>query len=122
MLFGRKKKKTCPTEQELKWNLLWEKYADGSLEHDYFVLCDYHAGVNGGGHGCFLDNNSEHLTEYAESLKRLLPNAFFAEFQKACKAYLNDDNAEEMCDSADDYFYENEQVIIDILQNYANGL
>lgn len=117
----RKKKKPALTETELKWNLLWDKYADGSLEHNYDVLCDYYAGVNNGGHHCFLDNNTQRLPEYADSLKSLLPKDFFAEFYNAFTAYIQNNNVEKYCDSADDYFYKNENVIIDILQTYANG-
>ena len=36
--------------------------------------------------------------------------------------YIDNQNVSEICDSADDYFYKNEQVIIDILQDYANSL
>lgn len=118
----RKKKKVELTEEQKKWNLLWEKYADGSLEKDYFVLCDYHSGVNGGGHHCFLDNNEERLKEYSKSLKLLLPNDFFAEFYKAYTAYIKDEKVEEACDLVDTYFYKNEKIIISILQRYANTL
>ncbi len=120
--FRRKKKKVELTEKEIKWNLLWDKYAEGTLEHNYFVLCDYHAGVNGEGHHCFLDNNSETLQDYTQALKALLPNDFFAKFQKACEAYADDTDVEKMCAEADDYFYKNEQVIIDLLQSYADTL
>lgn len=108
--------------KEIKWNILWNKYADGLLEYRYFVLCNYYAGVNGGGHSCFLDNNAPNLTEYAQALKSLLPNDFFEKFSKACDAYIHNDDVEKICDLADDYFYKNEQIIIDILQDYANGL
>ncbi|MCM1195180.1 MAG: hypothetical protein NC099_06085 [Corallococcus sp.] len=117
-----KKKKRCLTEREIKWNLLWQKYADGALDADYFVLCDYHAGVNGGGHYCFFDNKEQYLEQYAASLKRLLPTEFFAEFDKAYSAYVSDADAEKICDEADGYFYKNEQVVTDILQEYANSL
>lgn len=107
----------------MKWNILWDRYANGSSDNDYFVLCDYHSGVNGGGHHCFLDNNAENLQNYPEALKVLLPNDFFAEFQKACEAYIRDDaDVENICDEADDYFYANEQVIVDLLQSYADTL
>lgn len=117
----RKKKKFNLTEEQIKWNQLWDKYANGVLDENYYVLCDYHAGVNGGGHHCFLDNNAQSLLKYVKSLKILLPNNFFAEFNKAYTAYIDNNDVEKMCDLADNYFYENEQVIFDILQAYANS-
>ncbi len=122
MFFKRRKKKFFLSEKEIKWNLLWDKYADGTLEYNYYVLCDYHAGVNGEGHYGFFDNNSENLPQYVTALKSLLPDEFFAEFYKAYEAYVNDDDTDSVCDAADDYFYENEQTIIDILQSYADSL
>ncbi|MDE7395871.1 MAG: hypothetical protein K2M95_07120 [Clostridiales bacterium] len=124
MFFGfRKKKKHTLTEKEKKWNLLCDKYADGSLEENYFILFDYHAAINGEGHHCFFDNKSQNLTHYVNTLKTLLPNDFFAEFFKAYTAYISDDsNIENICDLADAYFYENENLIIDILQAYADSL
>lgn len=116
----RKKKKL--SEQEVKWNLLWQKYADGNLEKSYYVLCDYHAGINGGGHNCYFDNKGEELPDYIQALKILLSDAFIEKLNCAYTAYIENTNADEMCDSADDYFYANEQEIIDILQSYANSL
>ncbi len=122
MFFNRRKKKKKLTETETKWNLLWDKYADGSLESNYFMLCDYHAGVNGGGHYCFFDNKSENLSDYVQALKLLLPSDFFAELNKAYEAYVNNCDVEKVCDSADDYFYKNQQVIDNLLQSYADTL
>lgn len=122
MFFRRRKNtKTVLTEKEIKWNLLWEKYAEGSLDKKYFILCDYHSGINGDGH-YFFDNKSDELSDYIKTLKILLPDEFFKVLFKAYEAYTNNQNVESMCDLADDYFYQNEQVIIDILQEYANGL
>ncbi len=123
MFFRRKKnKKAVLTEKEIKWNLLWKKYAEGTLDKKHFILCDYHGGINGGGHYCFFDNKSDDLLEYVETLKLLLPYEFYRIFYKAYEAYVNDQDVENMCDLADDYFYKNEQVVIDILQEYADGL
>lgn len=123
MFFRRcKKKKNVLTEKEIKWNLLWEKYAEGSLDKKYFILCDYHSGINGDGHYCFFDNKSDELSDYIKTLKILLPDEFFKVLFKAYEAYTNNQDVESMCDIADDYFYQNEQIIIDILQEYANGL
>ncbi|MDE6302344.1 MAG: hypothetical protein K2M36_01985 [Clostridia bacterium] len=123
MLFKfRKMKKNKLSEKDIRWNKLWDMYADGSLESNYFALCDYHAGVNGEGHYCFFDNNVQRLADYVKSLNLLLPNEFFAQFNKAYEAYIQNIEAEKACDLADDYFYNNEQVIIDILQKYADSL
>lgn len=120
MFFHRKKKKIELTKEEIKGNLLWDKYANGTLDKDYDILCDYHPEDEG--HHCFLDNKEDDLSQYVTSLKVLLPEEFYNQFYKAYKAYIDDQNVSEICSSADDYFCKNEQVIIDILQEYANSL
>ena len=123
MLFGfKRKKKTELTEDQKKWNFLWEKYADGTLEEKYFVLCDYYSGINGGGHNCFFDNKEDDLPKYCELLKQVLPEILFDEFCKAYTAYIEDTNVEEACEAADSCFYKNEDGLTKILQTYANSL
>lgn len=86
------------------------------------MLCDYHVGINGWGHYCFFDNKSDDLLDYIETLELLFPEEFYRTFYNAYEAYVNDQDVENMCDLTDDYFYQKEQVVIDILQEYADGL
>ncbi len=98
MFFRRhKNKKNMLTEKEIKWNLLWKKYVEESLDKKYFILCDYHSGINGGGHYCFFDNKSDELSDYIKVLKILLPDEFFKVLFKAYEAYKNNQDVENMC-------------------------
>ena len=82
----------------------------------------YHVGINGWGHYCFFDNKSDDLLDYIETLKLLLPEEFYRTFYNAYEVHVNNQDVENMCDLTDDYFYQKEQVVIDILQEYADGL
>lgn len=119
-----RKKKTELTTDQIKLNKLWDMYASGELEQknkDTNVLCDYESGVNGEGHSGFFFNNEEDLPDYNSVLKNVLPADMYTNFLKAYQSY-NSDNEEEVCEAADDYFYQYEQKVIAILQEYANGL
>ncbi len=106
------------------WNALWEKYGNGELEEynkGIFALCDYDSGVNGGGHSGFFCNNEDNLQFYYDELGKILPADLFLNFKKAFQSY-DTESEEEMCNKADDCFYENEQLILDILQYFANKM
>ncbi len=135
MCFGRRnKQKVELTQEEKNWNMLWDRYADDALDPRYQILCDYHSGINGGGHYCFFDNNEQELDEYTEVLQSLLPGKFFAVYNTACNAYkaewchaaVDEDataiDTNTACDIADEYFYAHEDIVIDLLQAYANEL
>ena len=119
-----KKKKSDPTLAQQKMNRLWDLYANGELEKqnaDIFVLCEYESGINGEGHSGFFFNNEENLSNYHEILVRTLPSDLRENFERAYQSY-GTDTEDDICDTADSYFYAHEQSIIDILQDYANQL
>ena len=50
-MFGLfKKKKVKLTEKELKWNKLWELWAEGHIDSPYSELMTYQSEINNGGH------------------------------------------------------------------------
>lgn len=104
------------------WNFLWERYVSKSLDLDYLILCEYYNGINGEGHRGFFDNNCERLELINQTLKKLLPELFYSVFLKAYQQYINSKNVEDICDEADDHFYQNEKVIERILFYYAQSL
>ena len=119
-----KKKKFEPTPAQQKLNKLWALYDNGELEKqnaDIFVLCEYESGVNGEGHSGFFFNNEAHLSDYHEILLRTLPADLRENFEQAYDSY-GTDAEDDICDTADSYFYAHEQGVIDILQKYANHL
>ena len=124
-MFSLFKKKKCePTLAQQKLNKLWALYDNGELEKqnaDIFVLCEYESGINGEGHSGFFFNNEENLSNYHEILVRTLPSDLRENFERAYDSY-GTDKEDDICDTADSYFYAHEQSIIDILQDYANQL
>ena len=100
---------------------IWELYASGELKKlspEADAVCAYESGVNGDGHSGFFFNNEEDMTGCIDILKTVLPSGLYENLYRAWKAY-NTENEETICDEADDYFYEHEQEIIDIVYKYS---
>lgn len=116
------------TESEVKWNKLWELYGNGKWDNPIFYLCDYESGINGEGHFGFFFNtgNSQEngLQTYCVELRKVFPNDLYDNFNKAYQCWLqgDDEQSEKACNVADEFFYQNENKIIEILQRYANTL
>lgn len=126
-MFGLfKKKKVKLTEKELKWNKLWELWAEGHIDSPYSELMTYQSEINNGGHAQYFDNvsNTSDLQNEMLSLKTILPLQLSAALEQACTAYLkleeNDDaQSEELLGQCDDMFYEKEEEINRILEERA---
>ena len=125
-----KKKKVELTEAQLKWNKMWELWTEEKTKSPYTELMTYQSEINNGGHSqyfCNVDNVSD-LKKEMSALEEILTPLLRENFQKAYKAHLileekeDDQNAEEILDQCDDVFYENEEQINHILQEYANTL
>ena len=125
-----KKKKVELTEGQLKWNKMWELWTEEKAESPYSELMTYQSEINNGGHSqyfCNVDNVSD-LQKEMSALEKILTSPLCENLQKAYKAYLilevneDDEKAEEILEQCDDVFYENEEQINFILQEYANKL
>ncbi|MBQ3547605.1 MAG: DUF4375 domain-containing protein [Clostridia bacterium] len=124
-----KKKKVELTEEELKWNKMWELWTEEKTKSPYTELMTYQSEINNGGHSqyfCNVDNVSD-LKKEMSALEEILTPLLRENLQKAYKADLileekEDEEAEEILDQCDDVFYENEEQINRILQEYANTL
>ena len=125
-----KKKKVELTEEQLKWNKMWELWTEEKAESPYAELMTYQSEINNGGHSqyfCNVDNVSN-LQEEMSSLENVLPSHLYKNLQNAHKANLRleeneeDEKAEETLEQCDNVFYENEEQINSILQEYANKL
>ena len=124
-----KKKKVELTEEQLKWNKMWELWTDQKTKSPYTELMTYQSEINNGGHSqyfCNVDNVSD-LKKEMSALEEILTPLLRENLQKAYKADLileekEDEEAEEILDQCDDVFYENEEQINRILQEYANTL
>ena len=124
-----KKKKVELTEEQLKWNKMWELWTEEKTKSPYTELMTYQSEINNGGHSqyfCNVDNVSD-LKKEMSALEEILTPLLRENLQKAYKADLKleekeDEEAEEILDQCDDVFYENEDQINHILQEYANTL
>ena len=125
-----KKKKVELTDEQLKWNKIWELWTEEKADSPYAELMTYQSEINNGGHSqyfCNVDNVSD-LQKEMSALEKILTSHLHKNLQKAYKAYLileeneDDEKAEEILEQCDDNFYENEEQINLILQEYANKL
>lgn len=121
-----KRKKVKLTEKELKWNKMWELWAEGCTDSPYSELMTYQNEVNNGGHEQYFDNvsNTKDLKNEIVSLKTILPPQLYATLEQAYAAYLklevnDNEQAEEIIKQCDDMFYKREEEINRILEEYA---
>ena len=126
-LLKRKKTKVELTESQLKWNRMWELWTEGKVESPIGELMTYQSEINNGGHSQYFFNteNTDDLQMSLVNVLSILPKELKDNLENAYKAYTvleqNEDNeeAEEILEKCDDIFYENEQEIIRILEQYS---
>lgn len=125
-----KKKKVVLTEEQLKWNKMWDLWAEGEVESPYAELMTYQSEINNGGHGQYFLNveNNGDLNEEMTILKNILSDELVDNLHKAYKAHLileeneDDEKAEEIIEDCDNKFYENEEEINRKLEAYADKI
>lgn len=129
-LFGFfKKNKVELSEQQIKWNRMWEQWANGQTESPYTELMNYHGEINNGGHCQYFTNveNTGDLQKEMSALGDVLSAELTNNLQKAYNAYLileekdGDEASEEILKECDCIFFENEEEINRILENYAEN-
>ncbi len=129
-MFGfikRKKTRVELTDSQLKWNKLWDLWVEGKVESPIGELMTYQSEINNGGHSQYFFNteNTDDLQMNLVNVLSILPKELKDNLENAYKAYMvleqNEDNeeAEEILEKCDDVFYENEQKIIQILEQYS---
>ncbi len=127
-----KKAKTSATikarmeeEAAAKFNKMWDLWAKGDIPSPYADLMTYQSEVNNGGHAQFFDNvaSTGHLRSVMKALKHVLPFDIRVPLVEAYNAYkINGEDAEEnedFFDHADEVFYEKEELINKILEDYS---
>ena len=125
-----KKKKVELTEEQLKWNKMWELWTEEKVKSPYTELMTYQSEINNGGHSKYFRSveNVSDLQKEMSALGEILTPHLNKNLQKAYKAHLileekeDNEKAEEILEQCDDVFYENEEQINRILQEYANTL
>ena len=122
-----KKKEVQLTDEQKKWNKMWELWTEGQVDSPYAELMTYQSEINNGGHDQYFLNvgNTGDLPKEMSVLETVLSAKLKNNLQKAYKAYLvleekeDDETAEEIMEQCDDMFYENEEEINRILEEYA---
>jgi tetratricopeptide (TPR) repeat protein len=122
-----KKKKVELTEEQLKWDKMWELWTEEKVDSPYAELMTYQSEINNGGHDQYFTNveNTSDLNKEISALEQILSAELKNNLNKAYKAYLilekkeEDEEAEETLEQCDDVFYENEEEINRLLEEYA---
>ncbi len=125
-----RKKEVELTEEEKKWNKMWDLWVDEQVDSPYAELMTYQSEINNGGHDQYFVNveNTGDLQAEMSALASILPVKLKNNLQKAYEAYLvleekeEDEKAEEIMEQCDDLFYENEVEINHILEQYAKKI
>ncbi len=124
------RKKVKLTEEDLKWNKMWDLWVEGKVESPYAELMTYQSEVNNGGHSQYFTNveNVGDIQKEMSALETILSKKLNANLKKAYKAYLvleekeDDEKAEEVLDQCDDVFYDNEEEVDLALKEYASKI
>lgn len=129
-IFKRKKKNTDSSElseSNLKWNKMWELWANGEIESPYNELMTYHSEVNNGGHSQYfslITDNCDVESEF-DKICGILPDLLKENVHKGYQAHLilesddSDENANSVIRKCDELFFDNEYLITEILESFA---
>ena len=120
--------KTLPPET-LRWNKMWDMWADEQIESPYHDLMTYQSEVNNGGHSQFFFNveNTGDVDAVVKENLSILPEVHKRNLEEAYSAYkkysdVDDDKMDEILDNCDHVFYENEELINEILEKRAESI
>ena len=122
-----RKKKTELTEEQRKWNKMWDLWEEGLADSPFAELMTYQSEVNNGGHDQYFTNieNTGDLQKELTALETVLSSKLKENLKKAYEAYRiledheEDEQAEAALEQCDDVFYENEEEINRLLEEYA---
>ena len=125
-----KKSKVELTDEQKKWNIMWDLWVEGRADSPYAELMTYQSEINNGGHDQYFFNieNSGNLQKEMAVLKTVLPTKLRDNLQNAYDAYLkltneeSDEQAGTILSQYDDEFYKGEEDINRILREYASQL
>lgn len=122
----KEKNSAALPEDDLKFNKMWDLWAEGKISSPYAELMTYESELNNGGHDQFFYNvsQSDSVERVTGELYKILPEALASNLRAAHNALLeNGDDTDanvEVFEGCDDFFYENEELINHILQEYSN--
>ena len=123
-LFKRNKAKSGLTESQLKWNKMWELWTEGKIESPFEEMMTYQGEVNNGGHSQYF-SNTEDVQKCISVLYGVLSPKLKINLENAYDAYMRleqdetDEEAENILEECDNVYYDNEQDIITVLEEYS---
>lgn len=125
-----KKSKVKLTDEQKKWNKMWDLWVEDRTDSPYLELMTYQSEINNGGHDQYFFNieNSGNLQKEMAVLKTVLPAKLRDNLQNAYDAYLkltneeSDEQAGTILSQYDDEFYKVEEDINRILREYASQI
>ena len=129
-IFDSIKKSEKLSDEQKKWNKMWDLWVEERIESPYAELMTYQSEVNNGGHDQYFSNLEERgvLQKEIVSVEKILPEILKNNFKEAYNAYLvlykDEDNEEAQVklDECDDIFYQYESEINKILEEYASRI
>ena len=118
---------TSDAVEEDKWDRMWELWGEGKADSPYAEVLTYQSEINNGGHDQYFFNveNTGDLKKELAVLNSVLPELLKKNLNAAYKAYAtlqkneDDEKAEAILRKCDDVYYENEEALNDVLNEYA---
>ena len=125
-----KKKNVELTEEQQRWDKIWDLWTEGKAASPYSEIMTYQSEINNGGHDQYFFNveNTGDIQKEMSMLKTVLSEILKDNLEKAYQAYLlleeidDDEKAEAVMEQCDDVFYENEEEINRLLEEYATKI
>ena len=127
-LFNFKKKEPV-TEEQKKWDFAWEQWRHEEVPAPYSILMTYYNEIKTEGHTRFFINIAfcGEVEKAVEKIGNELPDILRENLKTAYSHYVvlvNEENeeTEKKIEECDTVFDENEKLLVDIIQEYANTL
>ena len=128
-LFDIFKKKEPMTDEQLKWEYLWEQWRLEEVPEPYNTIMTYYKEIKKEGHTRFFINIAfcGEVQKAVDKIGALLPEILCENLKTAYSHYvilINEENGEteKKIRECDSFFDENEKLILDMIQEYANTL
>ena len=128
-LFNIFKKKEPVSEEQKKWDFAWEQWRLEEVPAPYNILMTYYNEIKKGGHTRFFINIAYcgEVEKAVEKIGSELPEILRENLKTAYSHYVvlvNEENeeTEKKIEECDAVFDENEKLLVDIIQDYANTL
>lgn len=128
-LFDIFKKKEPMTDEQLKMEYLWEQWRLEEVPEPYNTLMTYYKEIKKEGHTRFFLNIAfcGEVEKAVNKIGDLLPSVLCENLKTAYSHYVilvNEENeeTEQKIRDCDTFFDENEQLLLDMIQEYADTL